>query len=299
MEKLCDLHAHSYYSDGSLSPAQLVEAARAAGLSAVVLSDHNTVAGLPEFVSAAAGSGVEAVPGVEFSTEYQGSELHILGLFVLPENYGPIQAMLEQFLIRKEKSNRELVARLEQAGMVLSYDAIAEKAAGRVNRAVIAEEMVRLGYCESVKQAFSQWLSVKQGYYVPPVRPDAFETIRFIKSLGCAAVLAHPFLNLEEKALRLFLKDAKAAGLDGMEVYYARYDGETTALAQSMAKEFGILESGGSDFHGTAKPDIALGSGTGSLRIPMELLEKLRPCAPNAHAPVCGGRERILKKYEN
>ena len=95
MEKLCDLHVHSYYSDGSYAPAQLVEAARDAGLSAVVLSDHNTVAGLQEFVSAAAGSGVEAVPGIEFSTEYKGSELHILGLFVLPENYSAIEKVLE------------------------------------------------------------------------------------------------------------------------------------------------------------------------------------------------------------
>lgn len=290
MEKLCDLHAHSYYSDGSCSPAQLMEAARDAGLSAVVLSDHNTVAGLPEFVAAAVGSGVEAVPGIEFSTEYKGSELHILGLFVLPENYSAIGAVLEEFLIRKEQSNRALIHRLNEAGLKLNYDTIAAKAAGRINRAVIAEEMVRLGYCESVKQAFSQWLSVKQGYYVPPVRPDVFETIRFIKSLGCAAVLAHPFLNLDEQELRGFLPKAKAAGLDGMEVYYARYDEKTTALAQSIAAEYGILESGGSDFHGNAKPDISLGIGKGNLHIPVSVLEKLKMCAPNTQSAAVGGK---------
>lgn len=289
MEKLCDLHVHSYYSDGSCSPGELLEKARRAGLSAIVLSDHNTVAGLPEFVAAAAGSGVEAVPGIEFSTEYQGSELHILGLFVLPQNYSAIEQVLGEFLVRKEQSNRNLIHALKAAGLALDYDKIAEKAAGRINRAVIGEEMVRLGYCESVKQAFSDWLSEKKGFYIPPLRPDAFETIRFIKQSGCAAVLAHPFLNLDEQQLRAFLPKAKEAGLDGMEVYYARYDEKTTRLAQSMAAEFGILESGGSDFHGTAKPDISLGRGKGDLRIPLRLLEDLRLCAVNAQmGAVCG-----------
>lgn len=288
MEKTCDLHAHSYYSDGSLSPAQLVKAAQEAGLSAVVLSDHNTVAGLSEFVAAAKGTGVEAVPGIEFSTEYSGVELHILGLFVLPCNYAAIQEVLEQFLLRKEQSNKDMIRRLEQAGFFVDYDAIQAKAAGRINRAVIAEEMVRQGYCESVKEAFSKWLSVEKGYYVPPVRPDVFETIRFIKSLGCAAVLAHPFLNLEEQQLRAFLPEAKAAGLDAMEVYYARYDEKTTALAKTIAGEYGILESGGSDYHGTAKPEIALGTGKGELQIPLAVLERLKQCAPNAQMAAAG-----------
>lgn len=282
MEKNCDLHTHSYYSDGSLSPAQLIKAAQEAGLSAVVLSDHNTVAGLSEFVAAAEGTGVEAVPGIEFSTEYLGTELHILGLFVLPCNYAPIGQVLEQFLARKEQSNRDLVRRLNQAGVAVDYEAIRAKAAGRINRAVIAEEMVRLGCCASVKEAFSKWLSVGKGYYVPPLRPDAFETIRFIKSLGCAAVLAHPFLNLEQEQLRVFLPQAKAAGLDAMEVYYSRYDEKTTALAKAIAKEYEILESGGSDYHGTAKLDIALGTGKGDLHIPYAVLEGLRRCSPNA-----------------
>lgn len=290
MENTCDLHVHSYYSDGSMSPAQLVKAAQEAGLSAVVLSDHNTVAGLSEFVAAAEGTCVEAVPGIEFSTEYLGSELHILGLFVLPCNYAAIGEVLERFLIRKEQSNRELIQRLNQAGIPVDYEAIRAKAAGRINRAVIAEEMVRLGCCESVKEAFSKWLSVEKGYYVPPVRPDAFETIRFIKSLGCAAVLAHPFLNLKEQQLRVFLPEAKAAGLDAMEVYYARYDEKTTALAKAIAKEYGILESGGSDYHGTAKPDIALGTGKGDLHIPFAVLDRLRQCAPNAQMAAVGSK---------
>lgn len=276
MEKFCDLHTHSLYSDGTLTPAQLIQTAREAGLSAIVLSDHNTVAGLPSFLEAAKGSGVEAVPGIEFSTEYQGKELHILGLFVKPEAYSKINELLQQFLQRKDKSNRELVERQAQAGIVLDYDKIKKQAAGSINRAVIGAEMVELGYCESVKKAFSDWLSPKKGFYIPPLRPDAFETIRFIKSIGAVAVLAHPFLNLEEEELHIFLQEAVPAGLDGMEVYYSLFTPEQTQNACRIADNFGLLYSGGSDFHGNNKPDIFMGVGKGNLQIPLSWLDKLR-----------------------
>lgn len=276
MMKTCDLHTHSVYSDGTYTPNELIRAASKAGLSAVALSDHNTVAGLPSFLEAARGSGVEPVPGIEFSTEYRGTELHILALFVAPEHYETINCLLEGFLQQKEQSNRDLVHRLNQAGIFIDYDAIKAKAAGRINRAVIGAEMVRLGYCESVKAAFSQWLSEKHGYYIPAKRLDAFDAIRFIKSIGAAAVLAHPFLSLDEAGLREFLVPAREAGLDGMEVYYSVYDADTTALAQAIAEEFGLLPSGGSDFHGGNKPDISIGTGRGNLVIPLTWMEALR-----------------------
>lgn len=276
MEQYCDLHTHSTYSDGTCTPAELIELARSAGLSALVLSDHNTVAGLPSFLDAAKGSGIEPVPGIEFSTEYLGIELHILALYIKPCHYDRINGLLQEFLDRKDVANFELVQRLKKTGMELDYGAIREKAAGSINRAVIAAEMVRLGYCNSVKEAFSQWLSPKWGYYIPPRRPDAFEIIRFIKSIGAVAVLAHPFLSLEESQLRAFLPDAVAAGLDGMEVYYATYDEAQTRLAVEIAGQFGLLSSGGSDFHGQNKPDISIGTGRGGLAVPLHFLEKLR-----------------------
>ena len=276
MEKLCDLHTHSLYSDGTCTPAQLIEAAQEAGLSAILLSDHNTVAGLSSFLEAAEGSGIEAVPGIEFSTEYKGTELHILGMYIDPEVYSQVNALLQQFLQRKDKSNREMVERLAQAGIKLDYDKIKKQSAGSINRAVIGAEMVELGYCQSVKQAFTDWLSPKKGFYIPPLRPDAFETIRFIKSIGAVAVLAHPFLNLEEEELRVFLQEAVPAGLDGMEVYYSLYDDAKTALSCQIADSFGLLKSGGSDFHGKNKPDIRMGTGKGNLKIPLAWLEKLK-----------------------
>lgn len=276
MNSFCDLHTHSHYSDGTYSPEQLIQAAREIGLSAVALTDHNTVDGLPEFVEAARNTPVEAVPGVEFSTEYGGRELHILGLFIEPRHYDAVNARLDQFLQQKNESNKLLVENLCNAGLDLNYEKIKEESAGFINRAVIGAEMVRLGYCESVKAAFSQWLSEKKGYYKPPVRPDAFETIGFIKSLGCAAVLAHPLLSMDEETTRKFLDGAVPCGLDGMEAYYSTYDIKTTALAKALAVRYGILESGGSDFHGGNKPDISIGIGRGDLRVSADLLEMLK-----------------------
>ncbi len=276
MEKLCDLHTHSTYSDGTWTPEQLIAGAERAGLSAIALTDHNTVAGLPDFMQAAKSSTVEAIPGVEFSTEYRGRELHILGLSIEPSHYDEVNSLLQQFLLRKEKSNRDLIARLNQAGMTLSYEEIRNKCAGSINRAVIGAEMLRLGYCESVQQAFKDWLSPKRGFYVPPLRPDAFETVSFIRSIGAVPVLAHPFLALDGEELREFLTPAQKAGLRAMEVYYSLYDEQTTALSCRIAEEFGILKSGGSDFHGNNKPDIFLGVGKGKLQIPLALWEAMK-----------------------
>lgn len=276
--KLCDLHTHSTCSDGTLTPTELVKLALEKNLAAVALTDHNTVAGLPEFLEAARGTELEAVPGIEFSVDYGDTELHILGLFVKPEHYGPITERVEDMLRRKEQSNIDLVKNLEQAGIFLSYEDIkAATTTGQVNRALIAAEMLRKGYVGSIQEAFSKYLKQSHGYYNPPKRPDAFETIRFIRSLGAVAVWAHPFLNLKtEEAIREFLPEACEAGLQGMEVFYPKFDENQTALALQLVKEFGLQPSGGSDFHGENKPDIQLGSGKGSLFLPITLLEGLK-----------------------
>lgn len=280
---LCDLHTHSAYSDGTCTPAELVSLAKAAKLCAVALTDHNTVAGLPCFVEAAAGSGVQPVPGVEFSTDYGETELHILALFVEPAHYGPITGLLEEGVVRKEQSNRALVAALKAAGIELDYEAIkASTPKGQVNRAMIAAEMLKRGYVTSVQEAFSRYLSAKHGYYVPPKRPDVFETIRFIRELGAVPVLAHPFLNLDEAGLAAFLPRAVEAGLQAMEVLYPKFTPAQTALAKAYARQFGLAESGGSDFHGENKPDIALGTGRGDLAVPESCLKELqRICEEN------------------
>ena len=273
---MIDLHAHSYYSDGTCSPAFLVEEGLRLGLDAVALCDHNTVAGLPEFLEAAAGKPIEAVPGVEFTTEYMETELHILALLVKPQYYGQITRNMEAFMQRKEQSNRALLQALRQVGLDLDYDTIKNATSGEINRANIAAEMIRKGYADSVQDAFRQYLSVKRGFYKPPVRPDALETVAWIRQMGAVAVLAHPFLNMNEAQLRQFLPKAISQGLNAMETMYAKYAQATTDTATRLAKEFALLPSGGSDFHGENKPDIALGTGRGNLEIPTIFLEKLR-----------------------
>lgn len=276
--KYCDLHTHSVYSDGTFTPEELISAAKQAGLAAVALTDHNTVAGLPCFLAAAQGSGVEAVPGVEISTDYGEKELHILALFVRPEHYDAITDLMEEMLRRKEESNVALVDALFRAGYPVDYAAIkARTPNGQVNRALIAAELARLGYVEDIQAAFKKLLSPKRGLYTPPRRISSYEAIRFIKSLGCTAVLAHPFLNMDAAMLRGFLPEAVACGLDGMETVYSKYSPEETALAIRIAQEFGLKNSGGSDFHGQNKPDIAIGTGRGDLKIPVEWMEALRP----------------------
>ena len=272
---MIDLHTHSTFSDGTLTPTELVALAINQGLSALALTDHNTVLGLPEFMAAGKGSGLQLVPGVEFSTEYMGIELHILGLFVEEKNYAPVTALLEDFRERKELSNRRLVEALAADGIRVDYEKIRREAEGYVNRAIIGAELTALGYTASVEEAFKKYLSEKRGYYVPPRRLEAYEAISFIKSQGLVAVLAHPFLNLDGEQLRSFLPRAVESGLDAMEVYYPKYTPEQTREALEIADFFGLLYSGGSDFHGDNKPDIALGTGRGQLQVPEAFLRDL------------------------
>ena len=271
-----DLHIHSCLSpcaEDDATPANIAGMAALNRLQIVALTDHNTVAGLPEFLEAAKGTSVRAIPGTEFSTDYRGTELHILGLFLKPEDFGVITERLEDYHRRKEQSNRCLVEKLNAAGYAIDYDRIKNSTPeGQVNRALIAAELTRLGYTESIQAAFKQLLSPKCGYYVPPTRPCPFETIRYIKSLGAVAVLAHPFLNLNEADLREFLKEAVPCGLDAMETLYSTYDEETTAAAKQVADDFGLLHSGGSDYHGGNKPHIQMGIGQGNLAIPQGLM---------------------------
>ena len=275
--KFCDLHTHSTFSDGSYTPEELVAEAKAIGLSAIALCDHNTVAGLPRFLDAAQQVGIEAIPGVEFSADYHGVEVHIVGLFIPSDRFGKVQALLAEGVRRKEESNIALVRALNEAGYLLDYDAIkAATPCGQVNRAHIAEALTVMGYTPSVNAAFKTHLSPAAGFYLPPKRVSATEVIAFIRSIGGVAVIAHPLVTLDEGSLREFLTETIPVGLAGMEVDYSDYDEKTTALAQVIADEFGLLPSGGSDFHGSVKPAIALGYGRGNLRVPYAYAEALR-----------------------
>ena len=278
MELFCDLHTHSCYSDGTCTPKEVVRLAKDAGLAAVALCDHNGVDGLPEFAAAGQALGVEAICGCEFSTDWQGHELHILGLFLKEAHFHAIRAYLASALEAKERSNRDLAENLTRAGYPIDYDALRDATpGGQVNRAHFAAALTKAGLVPDIATAFHTLLQEKHGLYPPARRPDALEVVRFIKGLGAVSVLAHPYLSLKDPAdVERFLEEAVPAGLDGMEVYYSKYTPEITALAKETARRFTLAESGGSDFHGGNKPDIAIGRGKGDLAIPLSVLGGLK-----------------------
>ena len=274
---LCDLHTHSVFSDGTWTPEELVEEAERIGLAAIALTDHNTVAGLPRFLRAAQGKAVEAVPGVEFSTDYRGIDLHIVALDVCPAQFERVTALMEEGVRAKQASNLDLAQGLCRAGYPVDYAAICSAVpGGQPNRAHFAAALVEQGCFPDRQAAFRTVLDPSFGLYHPPKRPDVFEIIRFIRSIGAVSVMAHPFLKLDETGVREFLRQALPAGLDAMETRYVSFDEKTTALAIRIAGESGLRQSGGSDFHGANKPGISIGTGLGGLRVPAEFLPLLR-----------------------
>lgn len=265
----CDLHTHSIYSDGTWTPEALIDGAIDAGLSAIALTDHNTVDGLPRFISAAQGKEIEIVTGTEFSVDYNGTELHILGLFITPDHFDDVTELMDIVHRRKEERNRELIAALRADGYDIDYDELASATpSGRINRAHVAGALVEKGYAESIKDAFYKFLVPSAGYYKFPKMFTAREIIDFIKSIGAVPVWAHPFLSLDEPDVIKFLSETE--GLCGMECYYSTYDEGTTSKALQIAEQFGLLPSGGSDFHGARKPSISLGVGRGNLEVPYD-----------------------------
>lgn len=268
MQEYCDLHTHSCFSDGTDSPAKILEKAAGLGLSAVALTDHNTVDGLSDFLEAAKGRGILAIPGVEISAGYIRKELHMVGLFLNQNDFEQVTDFLSIINRRKEESNRRLIQNLNKAGYELCYEELKEQHQGNINRAVIAAAMLEKGYISEIKEVFKGLLSEENGLYIPPERISSFEAIAFLRSIGAVPVLAHPFLNLQKEELISFIQQAKPYGLAAMETQYSTYSPEMTAAATEIANAYGLLESGGSDYHGANKPDIELGIGRGSLSVP-------------------------------
>lgn len=277
MNPVCDLHTHSTFSDGKNTPAWIVNESERIGLSAVALCDHNTVQGLPEFVEAAKGKNIEAVSGIEFSVDYLGTELHLLALYIPMQNLDKYTAYVDKSRKNKEESNRAMIDSLCRAGYMIDYDSIlASSPSGGFNRVHVANALIERGYLSSVDEGFETILSVEAGHYKPPRRLDVFETIKFILNTGAVPVLAHPLLNLDEDELRTFLNSAVPCGLVGMETDYSEYDIAQTTVSVVIAKEFSLLRSGGSDYHGDNKPNIKLGVGYGNLSVPLEFAEKIK-----------------------
>lgn len=273
----CDLHVHSTYSDGTLTPKEIVSLAKEKGLSAVALTDHNSVKGLTDFFKEGKVSDINLVGGVEISTEYMDTELHILGLFIPQKNYKQIEEYTDLCFQEKRKSNIDLCNKIRSTGVDITYEEVEETVpTGKVNRANIASVLVKKGYAASIRSAFEKYLYKKAGFYTPAKKPSTIDVIKLINSIGAVSVWAHPFLNVKDShKMEAMLKDFKDSGIDAIEVFYSKYSEETTRTAVALAEKYTLLCSGGSDFHGDNKPDIELGSGKGNLNIPFQFYQKL------------------------
>lgn len=273
---MIDLHTHSTASDGSMTPAELVRHAKASGMEAIALSDHDSVDGVKEAVSEGRRIGLEVVPSIEFSVE-SATETHILGYYIDIEN----QHMLDAFSkIRKARMERnyEYSEKLGKLGFDVSVEEAAALASGGIiARAHFAKVMVAKGYAVSVKQAFDDYLSNGKPAYSSKQAITASEAVDIITKAGGVAYVAH--LHLIRKSidgLRTFLSELKEAGLTGIEGYYTDYTPELQHDYQALANELGLGISGGTDFHGAMKPHISIGKGLGSMNIPYSVLADIK-----------------------
>ncbi len=275
--RLIDLHTHSLCSDGAQTPADVVRTAKEAGLSAIALSDHDSIKGVREAMEEGKKQGIEVISAVELSAQ-SDTELHILGYFIDIDNKRLNDAMDYALKVRTERQE-ESCKKLNEQGFEITMDEVREEAHGNpvLCRAHLAKIMVRKGYAESVKDAFARYLSV--GCYAYSNR-EAFtgpEAVSLIKEAGGIAVAAHLHLiKLPDAELKEYLKSLIPYGLSGVEGYYTDYTSDMEKRYREMAKELGLVISGGTDYHGANKPHIAIGKGRGNIEIPYSVLEGLR-----------------------
>lgn len=272
-----DLHTHSSASDGSDPPAELVRRALEQGLSALALTDHDTLEGLSEARRAADGSHLELIPGTELSLSDRGG-MHLLVLWLDPEG-GALQERLEGLREARTRRNALIVEVLTDLGMPITLDEVNEEAHGEsVGRPHIAAVMMRKGYVPDIKTAFEQWLARGRPAYVERDRLDAVEAITLARQSGAVPILAHPHtlgINRAEEMAELLTRLSNA-GLIGLEAIYSTYRRHEREGYADLARRFGLLPSGGSDYHGTYKPGLYLGVGHGDLHVPNSVLEDLR-----------------------
>jgi hypothetical protein len=252
-----------------------------AGLSTIALTDHDTVEGLAEARAAAAGAGVRLVEGCELSCEVGPATMHLL-VYFLADGPGPLQDRLGGLQAARADRNRRIVAVLQGHGLDVTLEEIlAEAGGGSVGRPHVAGVLLRKGYVSSIQEAFDVWLAKGKPAYLDRERLPPAEAIGLAHASGAVAVVAHPTsLGYTGPELERFVADLAAAGLDGMECEYGRYAPELRADLRALAGRLDLAVTGGSDYHGRYKPDIALGTAQGDLNVPDELLDALEARRP-------------------
>lgn len=277
---MIDLHVHSTASDGTNTPTELVALAKEAGLSAFALTDHDTIQGLAEARRAAKTAGIELVPGIELSTDYGGSEVHILGYYFDEQNPGFLQK-LNEFINSRDLRNEKMTVLLQKEGFDITMEElIKENPDSVITRAHFARYLVEHGMVKDRETVFSKYIGDDCRCYVPREKIDPFEAVRLIQLGGGVAFFAHPVLcHMNFDRLKRFIRDLKDCGLTGIEaIYSANSSGDERNLKQ-IAKDYNLLISGGSDYHGENKPYIKLGVGRGNLHIPNEILDHIKKAA--------------------
>jgi predicted metal-dependent phosphoesterase TrpH len=271
-----DLHTHSTVSDGSDSPAHLAELAAAAGLRAFALTDHDRLDGLAEARRRAGQLGVELVPGCELSCEHAAT-MHIL-VYDIEPGEGPLQDELLTLQEARETRNDRMAALLADLGLPVTREEMEAEAGGiGVGRPHVAAVLVRKGVVGSVQEAFDTWLAKGRPAYVEKDRLSPASALRLARGSGGRPVLAHPLsLDLAPAALESTVRELAGLGLVGIEAVYGRYSPEERAGLLALAGATGLVATGGSDHHGTYKPDLSVGVGRGDLAVPDEALDRLR-----------------------
>ncbi|MDW2796968.1 PHP domain-containing protein [Clostridium boliviensis] len=272
-----DLHVHSNASDGTLTPAKIVELAAQKGLSAFALTDHDTIEGIPEAQKAAQNLPLEVIPGIEISCVYLGEEIHILGLYVDLSDK-EFLAQTDHLKDIRIKRNEEMISRFQKAGIDIT---LSEVQAGNpdtvITRAHFARILLEKGYVKSMDQAFKKYLSYTGPYCPRKEKITPEHAMKMLGNCGASPVLAHPYqYHLGDKKTEELVSFLKELGLHGLEVYHSSNNQHESGKLKKLAKKYQLFPTGGSDFHGSNKPDIDLGTGRGGLRVSALLLDDIK-----------------------
>ncbi len=278
-----DLHTHTCKSDGSYTPTELVDYAIEKGLSAVAVTDHDSIEGLDEALLHAKSlkekglPSVEVVSGIEFSTKYGEQDVHVVGLFIAYDS--PVfQEALDNFVDSRTNRNKKMCQNLQGAGIDITYEKLRARYPDSViTRAHYASYLLEEGYVKSRQDAFAQYLGDHTKYFVPREKVTPEQAVKLILHAGGIPILAHPPLyHMGNDRLDALTAALKKEGLMGIEAFYSTYSNQDIRDMQRLAAKYDLLLSGGSDFHGTNKPGLDLGCGYGKLYVPEEVLTKMK-----------------------
>ena len=267
-EKTADLHLHTTFSDGTETPARVVELARDAGLSAMAITDHDNTEALAIAQPVADRYGIELIPGIEMSASAQGQEVHILGFFFDPANAALVQHLKEQ-QARRVARVHEMVKRLQRIGVRIDAEEVFALAGeGTVGRPHVARVLLKHGYISVLPEAFSKYIGPDNPGFVAgsPLPPS--HIIRVLRDAGGIPVLAHPIYLKRDPLIEQFMRD----GLVGLEVYHSGHTGEIVSHYEKLADRLHLLKTGGSDYHGDSKEGLPIGA----VNVPYALVEALK-----------------------